>query len=128
MTNLIFDQTDGEKAQPMSIAKTNEDFNKKQPFPNDPDLGEHTPLVEIPNITDRRHAVSSDDSIYPHSPLFSQNTNNTVHIIPESYMPDHMNNKLFDDNVYPDEIDPSRANHFISSIGNSNSRNEFSTE
>jgi len=127
MTNLIFDQTDGEKAQPMSIAKTIEDYNKRQPLPNDPDLGEHTPLVEISNITDKHIDTSSDNSVYPHS-LFIPHNDTTINNKTESYIPNQMNNKLYDDNVYPEEIDPPRSNHFISSIGNSNSRNEFSTD
>jgi hypothetical protein len=124
MTNLIFDQTDGEKAQPMSIAKTNEDFNKKQPLPNDPDLGEHTPMVEVPNISDNKFDVSGDNSIYPHS-LFTPHNNTGA---PGSYMPDHMNNKLYDDNTFPKEMLSLKSNHFVSRIGNSNSRNEFSTD
>jgi hypothetical protein len=123
MTNLIFDQTDGEKATTMYTAKTNEDFNKKQLFPNDPDLGEHTPLVEIPNITDNSFDVSRDNSIYPHSLFIPHNT-----CAPESYIPDHMNNKLYDDNVFPEETETSRSNHFVSRIGNSNSSMKFNTD
>lgn len=126
MTNLIFDQTDGEKAQPMSIAKTNEDFNKKQPFPNDPDLGEHTPLVEIPNITDNTFDVSGDNSIYPHS-LFIPHNDSSIDKVHGSYIPTQMNNKLLDDNVFPGKTETPTSTHFISSIGNS-SRNEFSTD
>ena len=127
MTNLIFDQTDGEKAQPMSIAKTNEDFNKQQPFPNDPDLGEHNPLVEIPNITDHKRVVSNDDSIYPHSLFIPHNEIGTdkVH---GSYIPSEMNNKFYDDNVFLEEPETPISNHFVSRIGNSNSRNEFSSD
>jgi hypothetical protein len=127
MTNLIFEQTDGEKAQPMSIAKTNEDFNKQQPFPNDPDLGEHTPLVEIPNITDNKFDVSGDNSIYPHS-LFIPHNELGIDKVHGSYIPSEMNNKLYDDNIFPEAPETPISNHFISRIGNSNSRNEFSSE